>query len=162
MDDAERRVSFFVLDRCRNHFLRLEVVSRVSRVTWRSVGIIHSTHRFLNSNCADSSILSQTSIQKLIEKLGVRLMPRGTGGHPVEPASKILAGLKVLSSGSFQQATADSMNYSQVSSNSSFSCLCRARETKSRVQFGRFLYSRFRFLRVRFSRLQPTEEISHV
>ena len=72
-----------------------------------------------------------------MEKIGVRLMPKGTGGHPVDPASKILAGLKVLSSGSFQQATADSMNYSQVSSNSSKSCSClrRARETK--VRFGR-------------------------
>ena len=58
--------------------------------------------------------MDKTSIQKLIEKIGANLMPRGAGGHPVDPASKVLASLKVLGSGSFQQDAADSMNYSQV------------------------------------------------
>ena len=41
-------------------------------------------------------------------------MPRGTGGNPIDPASKVLASLKILATGSFQGAVADSMNYSQV------------------------------------------------
>ena len=58
--------------------------------------------------------LTKTSIEKLLEKIGVNLMPRGTGGHPVDPASKVLASLKVLATGSFQQVVADSMNYRDV------------------------------------------------
>ena len=41
-------------------------------------------------------------------------MPGGKGGNPVDPASKVLACLKVLATGSFQESVADSMNYSQV------------------------------------------------
>ena len=46
--------------------------------------------------------MDKTSIQKLIEKIGANLMPRGAGGHPVDPASKVLASLKVLGSGLFR------------------------------------------------------------
>ena len=41
-------------------------------------------------------------------------MSKGTGGNPINPASKVLASLKILATGSFQGAVADSMNYSQV------------------------------------------------
>ena len=58
--------------------------------------------------------MSKTSIEKLLEKIGPNLMPKGTGGHPIDPASKVLASLKILATGSFQGAVADSMNYSQV------------------------------------------------
>ena len=44
-------------------------------------------------------------------------MPRHAGGPggPIDPASKVLASLKVLATGSFQGVVADTMNFSQSS-----------------------------------------------
>lgn len=56
--------------------------------------------------------MDKTSIKKILEKIEAKLMPRHAGGPggPMDPASKVLASLKVLATGSFQAV----MNYSHV------------------------------------------------